>query len=239
MLAQNGKSQHRDNALCRAVQSSHRSDLFRFRDCCVYWRRGLERCFGTASGIDARSKGFGAFLQKIIARASYLTLGRQLYRMDCAFDAVENYGILLCNNLDFVIKRNNAESEHVHQLLQTQSQFCFARQYPKPDGRGSTAVALRPKNSPNFWATTKLSQRELQKLTLRTKFTQKQVKTRRVSLLNASSRRNLQTNSPMFLESLQKGTAHTRKRPSSFCHSWIQAGDQLLAKQKTPPKGEV
>jgi hypothetical protein len=204
MLAQNGKSQHRDNALCRAVQSSHRSDLFRFRDCCVYWRRGLERCFGTASGIDARSKGFGAFLQKIIARASYLTLGRQLYRMDCAFDAVENYGILLCNNLDFVIKRNNAESEHVHQLLQTQSQFCFARQYPKPDGRGSTAVALRPKNSPNFWATTKLSQRELQKLGQIIYFLKNMPKKWLKISINSSSRKNLQTNSSMFLNSLQK-----------------------------------
>lgn len=63
-------------------------------------------------------KGFGAFLQKIIARASYLTPGRQLYRMDCAFDAVENYGILFSNHLDFVIKRNNGRITNKSELVE-------------------------------------------------------------------------------------------------------------------------
>jgi hypothetical protein len=52
--------------------------------------------------------GFGAFLQKVIARASSLTPQQHLYRMDCAFDAIENYAILLGKGLNFVIKRNNS-----------------------------------------------------------------------------------------------------------------------------------
>jgi ribosomal protein S18 acetylase RimI-like enzyme len=38
--------------------------------------------------------------------------------MDCAFDAVENYGILLSNNLDFVIKRNNGRITNKDYLVE-------------------------------------------------------------------------------------------------------------------------
>jgi hypothetical protein len=67
------------------------------------WNIGLELRPGSMHGQN----GFGHFLTKVIERASYLTPARLLCRMDCAFDAAENYAILLERRIGFTVKRNN------------------------------------------------------------------------------------------------------------------------------------